>query len=33
MHFIAGSLESAYPLIWGTHEIWRQGGEEPMALL
>ena len=23
---IAGSLESAYSLIWGSHEIWGKGG-------
>ena len=31
--FIAGSLESAYSLIWGSHEIWGQGGGESLTLL
>ena len=26
-------LESAYSLIWGSHEIWGQDGEETLALL
>ena len=30
---IAGSLESAYSLNWGAHEIWGQGGGETLALL
>ena len=30
---IADSLESAYSLNWGVHEIWGQGGRENLALL
>ena len=30
---IAGSLESAYSLIWGSHEIWGKGGGDTLALL
>ena len=30
---IAGSLESAYSLIWGSHEIWGKGGRDTLALL
>ena len=26
-------LESAYSLIWGSHEIWRKGGGDTLALL
>ena len=31
--FLLARLESAYSLIWGTYEIWGQGGVEPFALL
>ena len=30
---IAGSLESAYSLIWGSHKIWGKGGGETLDLL
>ena len=30
---IAGSLESAYSLIWGSHDIWGKGGGDTLALL
>ena len=26
-------LESAYSLIWGSHEIWGKGGGDTLALL
>ena len=26
-------LESAYSLIWGSHEIWRRGGGDTLAFL
>ena len=29
----AGSLESAYSLILGSHEIWGKGGGDTLALL
>ena len=29
----AGSLESAYSLISGSHEIWGKGGRDTLALL
>ena len=29
----AGSLESAYSLIWGSHKIWGKGGGETLDLL
>ena len=31
--FIAGSLESAYSLIWGSHKIWGKGGGDTLDLL
>ena len=31
--FIAGSLELAYSLIWGSHKIWRKGGGDTLDLL
>ena len=30
---IAGSLESAYSLIWGSHKIWGKGGGDTLDLL
>ena len=30
---IAGSLEAAYSLNWGSREIWVKGGGETLALL
>ena len=30
---IAGSLESAYSLIWGSHKIWGKGGGDTFDLL
>ena len=32
-NFIAGSLESAYSLIWGSHKIWGKGGGDTLDLL
>ena len=29
----AGSLESAYSLIWGSHKIWGKGGGDTLDLL
>ena len=31
--FIAGSLELAYSLIWGSHKIWGKGGGDTLGLL
>ena len=31
--FIAGSLELAYSLIWGSHKIWGKGGGDTLDLL
>ena len=31
--FIAGSLESAYSLIWGSHKILGKGGGDTLDLL
>ena len=28
--FIAGSLELAYSLIWGSHQIWGKGGGDSL---
>ena len=33
LHFIAGSLESAYSLNWGARTVLGQAGGEPLALL
>ena len=33
VHFIAGSLELAYSLIWGSHKIWGKGGGDTLDLL
>ena len=30
---VAGSLESAYSLIWGSHKIWGKGGGDTLDLL
>ena len=30
---IAGSLELAYSLIWGSHKIWGKGGGDTLDLL
>ena len=30
---IAGSLELAYSLIWGSHKIWGKGGGDNLDLL
>ena len=30
---IAGSLELAYSLIWGSHKIWGKGGGDSLDLL
>ena len=32
-HFIAGSLELAYSLIWGSHKIWGKGGGDTLDLI
>ena len=31
--FIAGSLELAYSLIWGSHKIWGKAGDDTLDLL
>ena len=33
VHVFAGSLESAYSLIWGSHKIWGKGGGDTLDLL
>ena len=33
LRLIAGSLESAYSLIWGSHKIWGKGGGDTLDLL
>ena len=33
INIIAGSLESAYSLIWGSHKIWEKGGGDTLDLL
>ena len=33
LYIIAGSLESAYSLIWGFHEILGKGRRDTLALL
>ena len=30
---IAGSVESIYSLIWGSHKIWGKGGGDTLDLL
>ena len=30
---LPASLESVYSLIWGAHDIWGQGGGEPLVIL
>ena len=32
-YVFAGSLESAYSLIWDSHKIWGKGGGDTLALL
>ena len=32
-NIFAGSLESAYSLIWGSHKIWGKGGGDTLDLL
>ena len=31
--YFAGSLELAYSLIWGSHNIWGKGGGDSLDLL
>ena len=33
MGSLLAHLESAYSLIWGSHEIWGKGGGDTLALL
>ena len=33
MYFLLARLESAYSLIWGSHEIWGKGGGDTLPFL